>query len=99
MSRRGATLLKDAGQELARAHSPVLQRKPAPSQRPFDGPAVADGLRSPGQPLDGETRVFMESRFGYDFSRVRVHADERASRSATGVNARAYTVGQNIAFK
>jgi hypothetical protein len=40
----------------------------------------------------------MESRFGHDFSRVRVHADGKAAESARAVNARAYTVGPNIVF-
>jgi len=56
-------------------------------------------LRSPGQSLDSSTRSFMEARFGHDFSRVRVHTDARANASADGVNAFAYTVGQNIAFR
>jgi hypothetical protein len=38
-------------------------------------PIVHDVLRSPGQPLDRGTRSFMESRFGYDLSHVRIHAD------------------------
>jgi hypothetical protein len=38
----------------------------------------------------------MERRFGYDFSRVRVHSDSIAQRSAREVNANAYTVGDNI---
>jgi hypothetical protein len=33
---------------------------------------VDEVLRSPGQPLDGSTRAFMEPRFGHDFSRVLV---------------------------
>jgi len=32
---------------------------------------VHDVLRSPGQPLDTQTRTFMEPRFGHDFGRVR----------------------------
>jgi hypothetical protein len=40
----------------------------------------------------------MESRFGHDFSEVRVHDDAPAARSAHDVSARAYTVGQNIVF-
>jgi len=40
----------------------------------------------------------MEPRFGHDFGRVRVHTDAQASDSAGAVNARAYTVGQHIAF-
>jgi hypothetical protein len=61
-------------------------------------PIVHEVLRSPGQPLDTTTRAFMEPRFGHDFSRVRVHSESAAEQSARDVNARAYTVGQNIVF-
>ncbi|MDH4273270.1 MAG: DUF4157 domain-containing protein, partial [Candidatus Aminicenantes bacterium] len=61
-------------------------------------PIVYEVLRSPGQPLDATTRGFMEPRFGFDFSQVRVHTDPEASESAIAVNARAYTSGINIAF-
>jgi hypothetical protein len=61
-------------------------------------PIVHEVLRSPGQPLDPETRTFMESRFGHDFSRVRVHTDGRAADSARAVNAHAYTVGRDVVF-
>jgi len=61
-------------------------------------PIVHEALRSPGQPLDMQTRAFMEPRFGYDFSRVRVHTDAKAAESARAVNALAYTVGRDIAF-
>jgi hypothetical protein len=53
---------------------------------------------SGGSSLDSSTKDFMESRFGYDFSTVRIHADERATRSAQGVNALAYTTGKHIVF-
>jgi len=59
---------------------------------------VHEVLRSPGQPLDQETRVFMEPRFGHDFSGVRVHTDASAAESAGAVNALAYTVGSDIVF-
>jgi len=61
-------------------------------------PAVEDVLSSPGRPLDTATRVFFEDRFGFDFSRVRVHADGRAAGSAQMVDALAYTIGRNIVF-
>jgi hypothetical protein len=59
---------------------------------------VRDVVRSPGHALEPRTRASMESHFGRDFSGVRVHADERAARSADAMNARAYTVGNHIAF-
>jgi hypothetical protein len=67
----------------------------APMQAP---PIVHEVLNSPGQLLNPATRSFMEPRFGYDFSRVRVHADERAAESARSVNALAYTVNQHVVF-
>ena len=59
---------------------------------------VHKALRSPGQPFDPATRAFMEPRFGFDFSHVRVHLDDVAAESARDVNAQAYTVGHNIVF-
>lgn len=61
-------------------------------------PAVERVLASPGRSLDPEARAFFEPRFGHDFSRVRVHADADAGRSARAVNALAYTVGRDIVF-
>jgi hypothetical protein len=77
----------------------VLQRK-ASSDRDVGEvpPIVYDVLRSPGQPLDAETRAFFEPRFGHDFSRVRVHTNRQAADSALSISARAYTVGRDIAF-
>jgi hypothetical protein len=59
---------------------------------------VHDVLRSPGEPLDAETRAFMEPRFGHDFSQVRVHTDARAANAAAAVDARAFTMNRNIVF-
>lgn len=74
----------------------VLQRS-AVATGPLHAPAiVTDVLRSPGQPLDGTTRAFMESHLGHDFSHVRVHTDTRASESAHAVGAAAYTVGRHV---
>jgi hypothetical protein len=59
---------------------------------------VNDVLNSPGQPFDQEVLTLMEKRFGYDFSRVRVHTDAKAAESARAVNAIAYTVGKDMVF-
>src|SRR5438876_3498083 len=52
-----------------------------------------------GAPLDNDTRGFMESRLGADFSDVRVHTDATASESAQAVQAHAYTVGNDVVFQ
>lgn len=62
-------------------------------------PTVDRTLSAPGRPLEDSTRTFFESRFGFDFSRVRVHTDSAAGQSANDVAAHAYTVGHHIAFE
>ena len=52
-----------------------------------------------GSPLDRDTRGFMESRLGADFSDVRIHTDSKASDSARSVQAHAYTVGSDVVFQ
>jgi len=44
--------------------------------------ARIDGLKGGGQPLPAPVRSFFEPRFGYDFSRVRIHNDARAAVAA-----------------
>jgi hypothetical protein len=66
--------------------------------QPAAPPIVNEVLASPGQPLNLATRAFFEPRFGYDFSRVRVHTDGQAAQSAGDMKARAYTVGQHVVF-
>jgi hypothetical protein len=74
-------------------------RTQASDTSPILAPPIGNEvLRSPGQPLDQATRAFMETRFGYDFSGVRVHTDRQAAQSAAGVEARAYTVGHDVVF-
>ncbi len=59
---------------------------------------VHEVLSSPGRALEPATRTLLETSFGHDFSRVRVHSDTKAADSARAVNARAYTVGRDIIF-
>jgi hypothetical protein len=59
-------------------------------------PIVHEVLSSSGRPMDMASRGFFESRFSHDFGNVRIHSDARAQASAAAVNARAYTVGDDI---
>jgi hypothetical protein len=83
-----------------RREEEVMQRKEISNRQTVENipPIVNEVLNSSGQPLDENTRLFMESRFGHDFSKVRVHTDSKASESADSVNALAYTVGKNVVF-
>ena len=78
-----------------------LQRKLAHSEaQTSTAPAIVNSvLSSPGQPLGAETRAFMESSLGHDFSQVRIHGDQKAAESARAVNALAYTVGSDVVFR
>lgn len=69
-----------------------------PGQADVAPPGVDQALASPGRPLEPTLRQDMGYRFGYDFSRVRVHTGAAAEQSARDVNAHAYTVGNDIVF-
>jgi len=58
--------------------------------------SVRQVLASRGRALESSLREEMEARFQHDFSRVRVHADARASRSAEDIGAEAYSFGPHI---
>jgi Domain of unknown function (DUF4157) len=61
-------------------------------------PVVRDVLSEAGRPLDENTRYAMESRFGHDFSRIRVHSGGRAAESTDALHASAYGVGHHLVF-
>jgi hypothetical protein len=75
------------------------QQHASGSARTYAPPLVHDVLRQPGQPLERGARAAMESRFGRDFSAVRVHTGADAERATTAVGADAWTVGRHIAFR
>ena len=51
-----------------------------------------------GKPIVESVRTFFESRFGADFSDVRVHADNMASRCCRELKAKAFTYGRDVFF-
>lgn len=71
--------------------SPVNAERPASDKLP--------GRRgSQGVPLSSHIRAFMEPRFKYDFSRVRVHTDRDAIALSRGLNAQAFTHNEHIFY-
>jgi hypothetical protein len=54
--------------------------------------------RGGGKPLDDAIRIKMEQGFGADFSSVRVHTGGRADTLNRSLNARAFTVGNDVFF-
>ncbi|MCW3090729.1 MAG: hypothetical protein JWP81_1798 [Ferruginibacter sp.] len=89
-----------------------LQRKPlAGSITPFiqaksnDGGTASENItrqinetRGGGSPMDGSTQTFMATRFGTDFSDVKIHTGEYAVQMNREINAQAFTVGKDIYF-
>jgi hypothetical protein len=62
-------------------------------------PAEFDGIpASTGEQLDPATRRPMEAHFGADLADVRVHTGSEAAKSATSLDALAYTSGRDIYF-
>ena len=48
--------------------------------------------------LDAPNRAFFEPRFGQNFSQVHLHTDDNAARIAESIDAKAFTLGNNIVF-
>jgi hypothetical protein len=61
-------------------------------------PAAIQGQLGTGQPLEGGTRARMERAFRADFTRVQLHTDATAAGLSGSLNARAFTVGEHVAF-
>jgi hypothetical protein len=55
-------------------------------------------LKGGGQPLSENDRAFFEPRFGRDFNSIRVHSDNRAADLSKSINAKAFTLGQDVVF-
>lgn len=59
---------------------------------------VRNVISKPGRSLDGDVQREMESKMGGDFSDVQVHTGPEAAVAADSINARAFTVGNHVAF-
>jgi hypothetical protein len=76
----------------------LLFKRRQDSQEVAADPATTQSQLGSGQPLPGGLRHRMAAAFGADFSQVRVHTDADAGRMAQNLHARAFTIGQDIAF-
>jgi hypothetical protein len=93
-------------EEIALQRQPLMEEEllqakgdaQAPTATSSAEAAVQSVRQGGGRPLDPATQAFMEPRFGHDFGNVRVHTDSRAASAAEAVNARAFTIGQDIVF-
>lgn len=105
----GGTCVECSGEQTDREHVQVQRTPTGPQvsrlgQSPTSSgttapPIVHEVLNSSGQPLDSATRAFMEPRFGFDFSSVRLHTGGAARSSTAEVGAMAYTVGRHVVLR
>lgn len=87
------------GSSAASASVPFIQAK-AGSETTVPG-AIAkqvENSRDGGTPMDRETKTFMEHRFNSDFSEVNIHTGEASAALNRSLNAKAFTVGNDIYF-
>jgi len=82
---------------LERIGSVFFKAREGGARRPNDPRAIQSQLGR-GQPLNSGVRSRMESAFGRDFSQVRTHTDTTAAGLSDRLNARAFTVGEHVAF-
>jgi len=84
---------------LAPESGPAIMRKETGGLQATDD--VASGIKARtggGQPLPEQELRFMESRFGADFSQVRIHNDPESARLNNHLSARAFTYQNHIFF-
>ena len=88
------------GKEKKKTSSGELQKKSrgeGAGATTEDASAVKEQLGS-GHALDSRVQSQMSRAFGQDFSGVRVHTDAKAGELSTQLNARAFTIGSDVAF-
>lgn len=93
--------LAGPGGECAECRASRLMQKPEGARaRPAIAPPIVHRVLGSdgGQPLDPALRQGFEARLGHDLAGVRLHVGGEAAESARAVNARAYSVGQDIVF-
>ncbi|MCI0392745.1 MAG: DUF4157 domain-containing protein [Acidobacteria bacterium] len=95
----GATsgLVPDAGRTMSGIGN-VLFKEREGGAREVDDPQAIQSQLGAGQSLDGGVKSQMESSFGESFSGVQVHTDANAAGLSDSLNARAFTVGEHVAF-
>jgi hypothetical protein len=88
---------KESGGGAAGAGAVQRKSRDGAAAGAHDAAAVREQLGS-GHSLDGRAQSQMSSAFGYDFSSVRVHTDAKAGELSSQLNARAFTIGSDVAF-
>jgi hypothetical protein len=86
-------------------HLKPLTKQVTPFIQSKNGGAVSDGVASKirstkgnGASINGHAKSYMENRFGADFSNVKIHTGDESVQLSRALNAKAFTVGNDIYF-
>jgi hypothetical protein len=90
-------LVSRLGSALSSVGRMLFKRRDGEAMEAEDPEAIRDQLGT-GHALDSQSKGRLQSAFGADFSSVRVHTDATAQELSDGLNARAFTIGNDIAF-
>lgn len=86
---------------LSMHHADVVQRSGRGPPGAASGNSFEQNLSASkgiGTPLPADTRQFMESRFGADFSGVRIHTGSYAENLSSSIHAQAFAHGNDLYF-
>ena len=78
-----------------------IQRSASYDGNPSDASALENNLNNSkggGSPLPNQTKTEMESGFGSDFSKVRIHTNSNAIQMSQELGAQAFTNGNDVYF-
>jgi len=87
--------------ELSLHHSDIIQcsgRGPPTAHPRANFESSLSSTKGSGSALPASTKQFMESRFGADFSGVRIHTGSYAQSMSSSIHAQAFTHGNDIYF-
>jgi Domain of unknown function (DUF4157) len=88
-------------EHIQRKTLPFIQKQSIGSEGGQASESVSNQIensRGGGSRMSENTLSFMESRFGADFSGVKIHTDSNAVQMSRELNAQAFTVGSDIYF-
>ncbi len=94
-------LLGSIGSAIGGAFSSIgkaLFKRKEGAAKASDDPQEIQSQLSGGQPLDAGAKSRMGAAFGNDFSNVRIHTNSRATELSDQLQARAFTIGSDVAF-
>ena len=88
---------------LSQSNSPLEQSADQIAQNALNTPthtppATTNQTAPSGHPLPPTTRQQFENRFNQDLSHIRIHHNDQIATTAEALNARAYTIGDDIVF-